>query len=393
MISSRLVDRLLHIPASQAVGRSINVAENNYQVAAVISPDFGFPAEGNDAWVLTPALTSASKVAPYLKILTRLKPGVTLVQARQALKTTENLSITQVGEADRTEMAPVLRVSVAAGLLVLFVACANVATLFIGRNITRRREIAARLALGASPPQLARGFVVETVLLAAVASVVGVALTAGLLRLFVQQAAGVVPRVLAVTLDGPVLVAIVILTAAVAILCGAFPAWHAARANFHPFLRTTVVSTPAAWKLRGALVVSQIAFSIVLLIGAGLLTRSVMQLLNEDHGFTPAGVVEAKIVLSDRPLGGEDRGGFVRELLARVRALPGVTFAGLGNALPPSPRLITVATQFIEKSEGIDETRFIKIGSATPDFLRALGAQFLEWTRFQRYGWRRRGCE
>jgi putative ABC transport system permease protein len=383
VVSNRLVDRLLHVPASQALGRSVNVGENTYLVAAVISPVSGFPAEGNDAWVLTaPTPKTKPQDTGNFRILLRLKPGITVERARQEFKGDRDLSITPVGEAGRSEMAPVLRVSVAAGLLVLFVACANVATLFIGRNITRRREIAARLALGASPPRLARVFFIETLLLAAVASVAGVALAAGLLHLFVQHAAGVVPRVLAVTLDGPVLVAIVILTGAVAILCGAFPAWHAARADFHPFLRTTVVSTPAAWKLRGALVVSQIAFSIVLLIGAGLLTRSVIQLLNEDHGFTAAGVVEAKIVLSDRLLGGEDRAGFVRELLARVRALPGVTFAGLGNALPPSPRLITVAGQIIEKSEGIDETRFFKIGSVTPDFLRALGAQFLSGRDF-----------
>jgi predicted permease len=382
VITSRLVERLLHIPASQAVGRSINVGENNYQVAAVISASVGFPAEANDAWVLTPALTSSSKVAPYFKILVRLKPGITLEQARYQFKGERSLGVTPVGEASRTEMAPVLRVSVAAGLLVLFVACANVATLFIGRNITQRREIAARLALGASPRQLARGFFMETLLLAAIASVAGVALAASFLRLFVQHAAGVFPRMLAVMLDAPVLASIVVLTAVVAITCGALPAWHAARADFQLFLRTTVLSTPAAWKLRGALVVSQIAFSIVLLIGAGLLTRSVRHLLSEDHGFAPSGVVAAKIVLSDSPLGGEDGGGFVRELLARVRALPGVTFAGLGNALPPSPRLITVAGQIIEKSEGIDETRFVKIGSATPDFLRALGAQFLSGRDF-----------
>jgi predicted permease len=159
--------------------------------------------------------------------------------------------------------------------------------------------------------------------------------------------------------------------------------WHGFRVDYYPLLRTTTVSTPAIWKLRGLLVVSQIALSIVLLVGASLLTRSVVQLLAEDHGFTPAGVLAAKIVLSDRPLGGEEQRGFISDLHARVRALPGVTLAGLGNALPPSPRLITVAGQIIEKSEGIDETHFVKIGSATPDFLRALGAQFLSGRDFR----------
>lgn len=394
VVTSRFVERLLHAPPQEVLGRNVTVGEKTYQIAGVISPTYGFPAEGNDAWVLAQALTPATKPedAGYFRIVLRFRQDMTIDHARQELrrireqinpKGRDNLSVSAVGEAATTEMGPVLRVSLAAGLLVLLVACANVATLFIGRNITRRREVAARLALGAGPWRLARGLFVETLLLAAIASIVGVVLAAGLLHLFVQQAAGVIPRVLAVTLDGPVLIAIVVLTVAIAGLCGAFPAWHAVRADFHPFLRTTAMSSPAAWKLRAALVVAQIAFSIVLLIGAGLLTRSVIQLLREDSGFNPAGALEAKIILSDTVLfSGAGREAFVRGLLERVRSLPGVRYAGLGNTLPPLPPQITIAVRFIEKSEGIDELRFMKIGSASPDYLRALGAQFLRGRDF-----------
>ena len=392
VITTRLAERLLHVPPLAAIGQTVTVGANEYQIAAVILPAYGFPEEATDAWIPAPALSAASKQVDTgnFRIVLRLRHAMTVDQVRQEVRQMrgissggrDDFSVSAVGETAAVEMAPVLRVSLAAALLVLLVACANVATLFIGRNIIRRREVAARLALGASPIQLARGFFVESMLLAAVAAVVGAALAAGLIQLFVKQAAGVVPRVLAVSLDWPVLVSTVVLTGFVAILCGALPAWQATKADFRPFLRTTVVSTPAAWKLRSALVVLQMAASMVLLIGAGLLTRSVMQLLNQDDGFTTSGVIEAKIVLSDRPLGGERSSASVRELLARVRALPGVDFAGLGNALPPSPRLITVATQFVDKDEGINESRFIKIGSATPGFLRALGARFLSGRDF-----------
>jgi putative ABC transport system permease protein len=384
VVTRRLVDRLLHVPASQAIGRSITVGENNHLIAAVIAPVFAFPAEGNDAWVVaTLSATTKPEDTGNFKILLRLKPDTSIAQLIEHVKDQKNLSISSIGEAGRREMAPVLRVSAGAGLLLLSVACANVATLFIGRNVTRRRELAARLALGAGSLQVARAMFVETLLLATIASAVGSALAAGLLQLFVRHATGVLPRVLAIGLDGPVLLWIVVLTVTAAVVCGAFPTWQATRPNVHMFLRSTTNSTPVAWKIRGALVVAQIAFAIVLLTGAGLLTRSVMELMNENHGFMPGGALEAKIVLADRPLlTANARSAFIRELLARVRALPGVEFAGLGNALPPSPRLITVATRFTDKGEGINEDRLIKVGSVTPDFLRALGAQFLSGRDF-----------
>ena len=134
--------------------------------------------------------------------------------------------------------------------------------------------------------------------------------------------------------------------------------------------------------MRRALVVAQIAGSCVLLTGAGLLARTVSVLVHEDHGFEPQDAAEAKVVLSDTVLfDGTGRESFVRDLLQRVRRMPGVRHAGFGSNLPPRPPPVTMAIRQI--SENRDETRFMKLGSATPGYLRALGARFVAGRDFE----------
>jgi predicted permease len=261
-------------------------------------------------------------------------------------------------------------------LLVLLVACANVTTLFIGRDVARAREMAARMALGATAGQLVRAVVVETLLIAVAASVVGAGLGSIALKVFVSRASGALPGLSRVAMDMPIAITIVALTLVVTMMCAALPAWHAARTTVSPFLRVVRGAHPRAWRVRGALVVAQIAFSCVLLIGAGLLARTVQTVMQDDHGFEPARALEAKIVLSDTVLfNGTKSETFVRGLLERVRAIPGVQHAGFGTNLPPRTPPLTMAVRL--KSATADETRFMKVGSVTPGHLRALGAHFV----------------
>ncbi|MEO5740941.1 MAG: ADOP family duplicated permease [Vicinamibacterales bacterium] len=377
------------------VGDQLTISDGLYTIGAVMPSSFAFPTEETRAWIPAPLLNAASKSEDtgYFRIVARLKPGVTQAEAQEDAKRLvreTNLkgsyaTVSPLGEQATAAARPVLRVSLVAGALVLLVACANVTTLFLGRSATRRREVAARIALGASPFQLARGLFVETLIIAVAASIVGVALAAAALRAYVDGAAGALPGLeaaTALTIDAPILLGIAALTVASAIVCGALPAWHVARADSRPFLRATTVLTPTAWRVRAALMVVQIALSVVLLVGAGLLTQSVIRLLSDDPGFTPAGALEAKIVLSDRVLLGAGRETFVRELLDRVRVLPGVQHAGLGSNLPPRTPPITIAIRLIDESEGVNELRFMKAGSATPGQLRALGVYFVRGRDF-----------
>lgn len=164
--------------------------------------------------------------------------------------------------------------------------------------------------------QLVRCVLVETLLIASTASLVGMGLGAATLRIFVSQASSTISGLHRAAIELPVAIAIAALTVMVTLLCGAVPAWHAARADFSPFLRATAASRPRAWRVRSALVIAQIAFSCVLLIGAGLLARTVVVLMHEDHGLQPNGALEAKVVLSDTILfsgsGQEGRSRFAR---------------------------------------------------------------------------------
>jgi predicted permease len=397
IISRRSLGEVIQLPDAQTLGRQLTISARPYRVSAVMPSNFAFPTEETRVWIPAPALNAAStsEDTGYFRIVARLKRGVSLAEAQgdaKRLVGETNLkgtyaTVSFVGEQVSADARPVIRVSLVAGALVLLVACANVATLFLGRAVTRRREVAARIALGASPFQLARGLLVETLVIAAVASVVAVALAALALRVYAARAVGVLPAIeaaTAMTLDGPILAAIGGLTIVAALACGALPAWHAARSDVRPVLRAASALTPTAWRVRGLLVVVQIALSVVLLIGAGLLTRSVVRLLSDDPGFVSSGGVAAKIVLSDRVLfDGAAREPFLRQVLDRVRALPGVQHAGIGSNLPPRTPPITIAIRFVNEKEGVNELRFMKAGSSTPGHLRALGVRFLRGRDFE----------
>jgi putative ABC transport system permease protein len=238
------------------------------------------------------------------------------------------------------------------------------------------------VALGAGWSRLVRGVIFETLITAAAGSVVGLGVAAATLRVFVRAAAGVVPRLEGVALDGPTLAAIPVITVMVALLCGAVPAWHAARADMRPLLHSATATTPSVWRIRASLVIGQIAVSIVLLVGAGLLARSVIFLLHEDAGFEPARGLATKLVLSDVTLlDGGQRDSFVRDLLDRVRALPGVLYAGLGSTLPPQKPPITIGVRLV--GDNRDEFHFMAVGSVTPGYMAALGTRFVSGRDFE----------
>jgi predicted permease len=196
------------------------------------------------------------------------------------------------------------------------------------------------------------------------------------LRLFLAAAQQGLPGLDRVSMDGPVFVAIAIVTMIVTLACGSLPAWHASRTSTGPFLRSRSALAPHTWRLRAALVVAQIALSCVLLVGAGLLARTVLAVMREDHGFDASGAIEARMLLSDAILSNEPRNqAFVRDLLDRMRALPDVQYAGFGSGLPPRAPIATMAVRTVTGDR--DESRFLNIASGTSGYLRAMGARFI----------------
>jgi putative ABC transport system permease protein len=387
VVSQRALAQHLRIDRTAGVGIPVSIGESTYVIGGMMPDDFAFPNEEIGVWIPSRTLISGTKPegSGYSKIVARLKPGVTLEQARRDAdrvrlelnpKSREGVSITVLGETAAGRVRSALLASLAGALLVLLVACANVATLFIGRDIARERELAARLALGASPSRLVLSALVEALLIAFVASLAGLALGAATLKLFLAAAQQGLPGLDRVSLDRPVFLAIAILTMVVTLASGSLPAWHASRMSAGAFLRSRSTLAPQAWRLRAVLVVAQIALSCVLLIGAGLLTRTVVAVMHEDHGFDANGAIEARMLLSNVILSSESQSqAFVRNLLDRMRALPDVQFAGFGSSLPPRAPIATMAVRTV--TDDRDESRFLNIASGTSGYLRAMGARFV----------------
>ena len=395
VISASLARTLEVESGESALGRALTVGEGRYEVAAVMPAGFGFPSAEVDVWLGEPAVAPAGWA--YYQLVGRLREGSTLAQARDdATRVTRetleyrpdlySAAVRPVDETLRGELRPVLRLSIAAALLVLAVASANAATLLIGRSVVRSREFAIRIALGSGLARLVRAALIEGLALAAGGLVLGLAAAWAGLRLFAAAAAGVMPRVDAVALDPPVVLAGLVLTLLAGVVCGSASAVVAVRGD-GAVLRggTAETGSRTSRRLRAGLVAAQIALSIVLLTGAGLLVRTVDRLLDEDSGFEPRQALTARLMLADRPLvEGDDHNAFVETLLERVRGLPGVQAAGVGSLLPPDDTPISV--EFVYEDDRGESSRreiVLSYGAVTRGYFAALGARLRAGRRFE----------
>jgi predicted permease len=380
--------------AAALLGSSVIAGDHGFQTSAVMPPEFAFPAEDVAAWI--PAaplgrvhLASGREIPRTFRLMARLEDGVTIEQARDDAKrafaevptTREGRCTTQVRTLDEIlfgRIRPVLNALVVAAVLVLLVACGNVAALLVSRAVGRSRDLAVRLSLGASSWQLARGALAESLLIAAAGSALGIALALACVRLFVRTAAGVVPRLDAIAVDLPVLAATALVAAGVTIVCGLAPAIHAIRSDFGPAFRGAHASASRGARLtRRALIVAQIALSIVLLSGAGLIGRTVSGLLSDRAGADPDRALVARLSLADTwRFDLASRMPTIREVLRAVRALPGVEHAALGTNVPP--RVSSIMFTVEEQSKGRSVSHPVYLASVTSDFFAALGTRVLE---------------
>jgi putative ABC transport system permease protein len=338
------------------VGRRI-VLDGRPRVVIGIVPA-SFSATSNVWTPLAPTPQQASNRDNHLfSVSGRLRPGVTVAQAR-----TEMRAIEKELHADHPEIAagrdvdvhsmredivgairPTLMILLGAVALVLIIACANVASLLVARAATRRGEVALRLALGASRGRLVRQFLVESLLLAVAGSAVGAGLGwAGLGAIRSLLASGV-PRGNDIHVDANVFLFLVATAMVCAILFGVFPALSATRTDLRAHLSDAgnKATTGARHRrLRSALVTAEIALSLVLLVSAGLLLRGVMRLRAVHPGFTADHILTAHLTLPaiadslSPATRSAAQGQFVQQFLDQVRAIPGVASAGLINLLP-----------------------------------------------------------
>jgi len=336
------------------IGRPLTLSGESYTVVGVMPRSFQFPTRGDQLWVpiAFPAEEAKQRGNHYLEVVARIKPGHSLKQAQAEMDTIaarlarqypeDNVRIgavvTPLHEQVVGDIRPALLVLLGAVGFVLLIACANVANLLLARAAVRQKEIALRLALGASRSRLTRQFLAESVLLAALGGGVGLALSlAGInvLKAFIPEN---ISQAQAINIDGKVLLFTVLVSLATGLVFGLAPATQASNFNLNETLKEggrDSGSGSRGNRLRSLLVISEVAVSFILLIGAGLLINSFLHLRNLDPGYRADHLLTMKVALPETKYPDKERRApFYSELIRRVQTLPGVQSVAVASNLP-----------------------------------------------------------
>jgi putative ABC transport system permease protein len=385
------------------IGKMARLDGEDYVVVGVMPAEFQFPLSGSDVWVPLHFKDSlwAQRGAHFLSGVARLKPGVSLAKATADLET---IGARLAAEYQRTnkgfsfgalefrnalvgDVKPALLILLASVVLVVLIACANIANLLLARASERDREVAIRTALGATPFRLGRQLLTESLLLSTLGAAAGLILAAWGIKIILLYGPRDIPRIQGVHIDGSVLAFSAVLAGITGVIFGIFPALRAARPDLNQSLKSGTRTTgdrEGRW-LRSSLVASELALSLVLLAGAGLLLRSFLQLQSVDPGFNPVDVLTFDLSL---PQVGYPNGGrvaaFSNDLLQRLQALPGVESAAVVNPRPLSgddySSSFTIKGQL---SAPGDDDRSAQVRIVSRDYFRTLQIPLLRGRLFQ----------
>ena len=344
---------------ASVLGRKLLLDDVSYEVVGVMPQGFQFPAGDTEVELWAPLTVNPASVGsrPHrtYNAIGRLKAGATIEQARADMtriaaniardnpESNAGWSATLVPAHDQVvgDIGKTLWVLFGAVVLVLVIACVNIANLLLARSARTAKEFAVRAAIGASQWALLRRSLVES------GSLAGLGGLAGLLIAWLGIAAlrplipANVPRADNIGLDGPVLAFTVVASILAALIFGLFPAWRAMRPQLIDVFQDSgrgASASRSARRLSDALVAAEVALALMLLVGAGLLIRSFAQLTAVDPGYRTSGIVAAHIVLPASRYGpAAAKKQFFDDLVARVKTIPGVERASAVSALPMSP--------------------------------------------------------
>ena len=381
------------------VGKSLTLNQKSFTVIGVMPPDFNYPYHSGQMWapLVVDRQMSNDRGSHYLEVIGILKPGISVKKTQEDLSAIAGLAEQQFPETNSGRNAYVLSLTadavrgawmampslIGAAIFVLLIACANVANLLLARSASRQKEIAVRLALGASRWRLMRQLLTESVLLAMLGGGLGLLMSIwaidGLSRGIPEDFARYIPGWDHFGMDRTVFGFTLLATVVTGILFGLAPAWKATRTNFNEALKDGGKGAPgtgARNALRSALVVSEVALSLVLLIGAGLLIRSFAAMMRADLGIRPENVLAMQIALPREGYKEESkRREFFAGLLGRVESLPDVTEAGAINLVPISGMGDNSMTFQVLGQPPFPKGRepYVQHRIATPGYFNAIG--------------------
>src|SRR5271156_2208750 len=407
------------------LGRTIRIDNDPLTIIGVLPRGFRHPGPtiSGDAEVFGAGGFSADPFPPPLRGnqdlrhgIGRLKPGLTLAQAQARLTVMAaqlrhdfpadyspqaqwTIEIQPLQETLVGNVRTMLLVLLGAVILIVFIVSLNIANLLLARASGRQQEMAVRVALGASRGRMVRQMLTESMLLSLIGGAAGIATAVGTLRFILRFVPSNVPRLNEVRIDWVVLAFALLISLLTGLVFGLAPALHSAKVALSSAIREggrgSGYSTKTG-RLRDVLIVSELAFAVILMVGAGLLLRTLRDLLQENPGFNPTQVVTANTWLgvpndpkTDPYLGISGKAAFDRELLRRMRAIPGVELAAITSALPTTnanPNAVgglanegfAIEDRPIEASQDLHAER-IRI---SPDYFKVLQATLVRGRSF-----------
>jgi putative ABC transport system permease protein len=332
------------------VGRVVHLNGFNYTVSGVMPEGFSYPGE-TDLWQqIRWDIAQHTRFAHFMEAVARLRPGVTLEQAQRELNGVTTRLATEFPRSNKDwgaravsldrEVAGVFRPGLftllGASALLLLIACINVANLLLARAVARRREVAVRSAIGASRSRLMRLFLTESFVLAAVGAVLGLVIAVASVKGLLAWSPIHIPRAETVGVDFTVLIFATAIAVGTAIAFGLIPAWLMSRAELQDALKDGTKGTgQRGRRLRGGLVVAEVALAVMLLCGAGLLIRSVAKLLDVNAGLDPTSAIAIDMQLPEAGYREWERvDQFYSSLSAALSTNPEVSAVGAANFLP-----------------------------------------------------------
>ncbi len=343
------------------LGQKILLDRKPYQIIGVMPRDFEFPLvpgqlNRSALWVPVSLTPQEGPGSWNFNMVGRLKPGVTITQAQQdAVPVAREIMrafppfmaslriqpvVKSLQENTVEEARPLVRTLFLAVAVVLFIACANLASLLLVRVIRRRREIAVRLALGANSAAVIRQNLIEALVLSVAGGLLGLSFAAAALRVGMSFLPETLPRISSISLDWQVMAFALLLAVVTGFLCGLLPAWSASRTNVNDAMKEggrTGTAGGGHARLRSILVIAEVAVALVLLTSAGLLLRSFDKLRAVNLGFQTDDILTASYSLPQRQYSTQASvDAFNNALVEKLRQIPGIKTEGVTSQLPTS---------------------------------------------------------
>ncbi len=339
--------------SQEVLGKTISLSDDGYEVIGVMPRGFSSP-QHVDLWVPMQLKIDPSDVSNNYPVIARLKPGVTLEQARADMQVVrenfrktygpdkinqkESIKVVEYRDFLTGDAKRPLWILLGAVGLVLLIACANVANLLLVRASGRQREMAVRVAIGASSVQLIEQLLTESVLLALLGAAGGCLLASAILPVLLRLAPADIPRMAGASVDWRVLAYALSVAMFTGVLFGLFPAMQSARLGIsNPLRGARTTSSAASKRVRQALIVAEIALTLLLLVGASLLIETLRNLQAVRPGFSTSHILTMQMSLNDKYLNGAALSQLNRRVAARLETLPEVTSVATAGLLPFTP--------------------------------------------------------